>query len=107
MALLLFHSVTPALAFPPYIAYSHALWGGPGSPYKYLSDSNVAWGEQLKATKKYLDERGVKDCWFVYFAEGVAEPVYYGIPCKPLPTINTPWLHQPIRDPRSEEPRVA
>jgi len=40
--------------------------------------------------------RGVKDCWFVYFAAGVAEPSYYGIPCKPLPTINTLWLNEPI-----------
>jgi tetratricopeptide (TPR) repeat protein len=100
-ALLLFHSVTSALAFPHYIAYANELWGGPGNTYKYLSDSNADWGEQLKAVKKYLDERGVKDCWFVYFAEGVAEPVYYGIPCKPLPTINTLWLNQRIEVPAS------
>lgn len=99
--LLLFHVVTSLLAFPHYIAYSNELWGGPGNTYKYLSDSNVDWGQQLKATKKYLDERGVKDCWFVYFAEGVAEPGYYGIPCKPLPTINTLWLNQRIEVPAS------
>ena len=100
-ALLLFHVVTSLLAFPHYIAYSNELWGGPGNTYKYLSDSNADWGQQLKATKKYLDERGVKDCWFVYFAEGVAEPGYYGIPCKPLPTINTLWLNQRIEVPAS------
>jgi predicted Zn-dependent protease len=43
----------------------------------------------------------VKDCWFLYFAEGVAEPSYYGIPCKPLPTINTLWLNTPIEVPNS------
>ncbi|HEX5873226.1 MAG TPA: tetratricopeptide repeat protein, partial [Pyrinomonadaceae bacterium] len=48
-----------------------------------------------------LDQRGVKDCWFVYFAAGVAEPSYYGIPCKPLPTITTLWLNQLIEVPRS------
>ena len=99
VALLLFHAVSSALAFPHYIAYSNELWGGPGNTHKYLSDSNADWGEQLKATKKYLDGRGVKDCWFVYFAEGVAEPGYYGIPCKPLPTINTLWLNQRIEVP--------
>ncbi len=36
------------------------------------------------------------ECWFVYFAAGVAEPSYYGIPCKPLPTINTLWLNLPF-----------
>jgi len=100
-ALLLFHAASSALAFPHYIAYSNELWGGPSNTHKYLSDSNADWGEQLKATKKYLDGRGVKDCWFVYFAEGVAEPAYYGIPCKPLPTINTLWLNQRIEVPAS------
>lgn len=100
-ALLLFHAGSSAIAFPHYIAYSNELWGGPGNTYRHLSDSNADWGEQLKATKKYLDGRGVKDCWFVYFAEGVAEPVYYGIPCKPLPTINTLWLNQRIEVPAS------
>ena len=100
-ALLLFHAGSSALAFPHYIAYSNELWGGPSNTHKYLSDSNADWGEQLKETKKYLDARGVKDCWFVYFAEGVAEPAYYGIPCKPLPTINTLWLNQRIDVPAS------
>jgi tetratricopeptide (TPR) repeat protein len=100
-ALLLFHAGSSAAAFPHYIAYSNELWGGPGNTYRHLSDSNADWGEQLKAVKKYLDGRGVKDCWFVYFAEGVAEPAYYGIPCKPLPTINTLWLNQKIEVPAS------
>jgi Dolichyl-phosphate-mannose-protein mannosyltransferase/Tetratricopeptide repeat len=100
-ALLAFHVVSSALTFPHYIAYSNELWGGPGNTYRLLSDSNADWGEQLKATKKYLDARGVKDCWFVYFAEGVAEPSYYGIPCKPLPTINTLWLNERIEVPAS------
>ncbi len=43
----------------------------------------------------------MKECWFVYFAAGVAEPGYYGIPCKPLPTINTLWLNEPIEAPNS------
>jgi tetratricopeptide (TPR) repeat protein len=98
-ALLLLHAASSAMAFPHYIAYSNELWGGPSNTYRYLSDSNADWGEQLKETKKYLDARGVKDCWFVYFAEGVAEPAYYGIPCKPLPTINTLWVNERIEVP--------
>lgn len=100
-ALLLFHVGSSVVAFPHYIAYSNELWGGPGQTYRHLSDSNADWGEQLKAVKKYLDGRGVKECWFVYFAEGVAEPGYYGIPCKPLPTINTLWVNQRIEVPAS------
>jgi dolichyl-phosphate-mannose-protein mannosyltransferase/tetratricopeptide repeat protein len=96
LALLLLHAVSSLRTFPSYMAYSNELWGGSSNTYKYLTDSNVDWGQQLKSTKQYLDQRGVKDCWFVYFAEGVAEPSYYGIPCKPLPTITTLWLNEQI-----------
>jgi 4-amino-4-deoxy-L-arabinose transferase-like glycosyltransferase len=100
-ALLIIHAGSSLRTFPTYMAYSNELWGGPSQTYKYLTDSNADWGQQLKATKQYLDQRGVKDCWFVYFAEGVAEPHYYGIPCKPLPTVNTLWLNEPIEVPPS------
>ncbi|HEU4836457.1 MAG TPA: glycosyltransferase family 39 protein [Pyrinomonadaceae bacterium] len=99
--LLLVHVVSSLLAFPNYIAYGNELWGGPSQTHKYLTDSNSDWGQQLKTVKQYLDQRGVKECWFVYFAAGVAEPGYYGIPCKPLPTINTLWLNEPIDVPAS------
>ncbi|HEY0764045.1 MAG TPA: phospholipid carrier-dependent glycosyltransferase [Pyrinomonadaceae bacterium] len=99
--LLLIHAGSSVLAFPNYIAYANELWGGPSQTYKYLTDSNSDWGQQLKSVKHYLDGRGVKDCWFLYFAEGVAEPSYYGIPCKPLPTISTLWLNVPIEVPTS------
>jgi len=89
------------MAFPNYIPYANELWGGSSQTHKYLTDSNSDWGQQLKSVKRYLDQRGVKDCWFLYFAAGVAEPSYYGIPCKPLPTINTLWLNWPIDVPNS------
>ena len=99
--LLLVHAASSLLAFPNYIAYANELWGGPSQTHKYLTDSNSDWGQQLKSVKQYLDQRGVKECWFVYFAEGVAEPSYYGIPCKPLPTISTLWLNLPMDIPPS------
>jgi hypothetical protein len=99
--LLLVHAASSVLAFPNYISYANELWGGPSQTHKYLTDSNSDWGQQLKSVKQYLDQRGVKECWFVYFAAGVAEPSYYGIPCKPLPTINTLWLNELLDVPAS------
>ncbi len=99
--LLLIHMASSLLAFPNYIAYANELWGGPSQTHRYLTDSNSDWGQQLKSVKLYLDQRGVKECWFVYFAAGVAEPTYYGIPCKPLPTLNTLWLNEQIEVPNS------
>lgn len=100
-ALLLIHAVSSFRTFPTYLAYANELWGGPGQTYKYLTDSNVDWAQQLKATKQYLDGRGVRDCWFVYFGEGVADFKYYGIPCKPLPTVVTLWLNEQLEVPDS------
>jgi 4-amino-4-deoxy-L-arabinose transferase-like glycosyltransferase len=89
-ALLLLHVVSSARAFPTsYMAYSNELWGGPSQTHKYLTDSSVDWGQQLKAVKRYVDGRGIKDCWFAYFVEPAISFSAYGIPCKPLPTADT------------------
>lgn len=92
VAVLVFDTVSSVRAFPAYIPYANDLWGGPANTYKYLSDSNADWGQQLKSIKKYVDDRGIKDCYFAYFAGVVTDPAYYGIPCKPLTTIASVWL---------------
>jgi 4-amino-4-deoxy-L-arabinose transferase-like glycosyltransferase len=91
--LLVWQATAPARSFPAYLAYSNELWGGPSNTYKYLTDSNTDWGQQLKAVKRYLDGRRVSGCWFAYFAEGVVDTTgYYGIPCKPLITVDSMWV---------------
>jgi len=88
--LLLFHVVSSLRAFPTsYIPYANELWGGPANTYKYLTDSTTDWGQQLKAVKRYIDERGIKECWFAYVAEPLIPFRAYGIPCKTLPTPDT------------------
>ena len=98
-ALVVFQIVTSLHAYPVYIPYANELWGGSSQTYKLLSDSSADWGEQLKATKKYLDQRGVKDCWFVYFDEGVVDYSYYCIPCKALPTSDAMWVNEKFYPP--------
>jgi Dolichyl-phosphate-mannose-protein mannosyltransferase len=99
--LLAWHVVSSARAYPNYLAYSNEFWGGPTNTYKYLTDSNTDWGQQLKAVKKYLDNRGVKDCWFAYFVEPSIHFSAYGIPCKPLPTADSGWTHDQIDTPQT------
>ncbi|GGG72588.1 glycosyltransferase family 39 protein [Edaphobacter dinghuensis] len=99
-ALLLWQVVTSARLAPAYMAYANEAWGGPSLLHKYLGDANTDWGQQLKAAKRYLDRRGIKNCWFAYFADGVVDTSYYGIPCKRLPTVeNTVWLNLPMNVP--------
>jgi hypothetical protein len=96
---LVFGAVSSLRVFPVYLSYANELWGGPANTYRYLTDSNVDWGQQLQAVKKYLDSRHIQNCWFAYFAEGVADP--RGIPCNPLTTIASVWLQPSIEVPPS------
>lgn len=99
VALLVFQASSTSRTYPAYLAYANELWGGPSQVHLLLSDSNADWGQQLKDVRHYLDQRGTKDCWFVYFAEGVVDTSYYGIPCKPLPTADSLWVKEPANAP--------
>jgi Dolichyl-phosphate-mannose-protein mannosyltransferase len=93
VALVIFHVISSARCFPTsYMAYSNELWGGPSATHKYLTDSSTDWGQQLKAVKRYVDARGVKQCWFAYFVESGIRFEDYGIPCRPLPTPDSSWF---------------
>jgi 4-amino-4-deoxy-L-arabinose transferase-like glycosyltransferase len=90
--LVLFHVVSSLRAFPTsYIPYTNELFGGPANTHKYLTDSTTDWAQQLKAVKRYVDQRGIRECWFAYTAEPLIPYKAYGIPCKPLPTMDSIW----------------
>jgi 4-amino-4-deoxy-L-arabinose transferase-like glycosyltransferase len=89
--LLVWQIATTVRVAPNYMAYANEAWGGPSQTHRYLSDANVDWGQQLKQVKRYLDQRGIKNCWFAYFPDGAIDPIDYGIPCKRLPTADTLW----------------
>jgi len=92
-ALLLFHIISSLRAAPTsYMAYANELWGGPANIHKYLTDSTTDWGQQLKAVKRYVDQRGIQQCWFAYTVEPAIPFRAYGIPCKTLPTMDTMWF---------------
>jgi Dolichyl-phosphate-mannose-protein mannosyltransferase len=85
-ALLLFQIVTTLHASPNYIAYSNEAWGGPTKTYRYLSDSNTDWGQQLLATSTYLRDHHITHCYIAYFVTPFVLPSDYGIPCTNLAT---------------------
>lgn len=99
VTLLIFQAISTSLSYPAYLAYANELWGGPPRVHEWLSDSNSDWGQQLKDVKHYLDQQKIKDCWFIYFGEGVIDASYYGIPCKPLPTADSLWVDEPANAP--------
>jgi tetratricopeptide (TPR) repeat protein len=101
VVLLAYQAASTVRIYPAYMAYANELWGGPSQTYKLLSDSNADWGQQLKDVKHYLDTHNIKDCWFIYFAEGPVNANYYGVPCKLLPTMDSMWVHEELQAPRA------
>ncbi|HEY5382869.1 MAG TPA: phospholipid carrier-dependent glycosyltransferase [Acidobacteriaceae bacterium] len=93
-ALLLFHIASTAHASPNYISYANEAWGGPTQTYRYLSDSNTDWAQQLIATSAALRAHGIKHCYIAYFDNPFVLPADYGIPCTLLPTPDSYFLEE-------------
>ena len=62
---------------PHQLAYFNEFVGGPDQGYRYLSDSNLDWGQDLKGVKDYMDKENLPIIYLSYF--GTATPSYYGI----------------------------
>jgi len=88
------HAAESLSAFPNYIPFGNALWGGPANTHKYFSDAAVDWAQQLKWTKQWLDEHNIKECSIAYFAAPFLMPSDYDIPCKLLPTFDTNYIQE-------------
>src|SRR5262249_10112971 len=69
--------------YPNTLAFFNSLAGGPSNGHRFLVDSNVDWGQDLKPLKRWMDANGVDRVGLAYF--GTADANYYGIPYTPLP----------------------
>ncbi len=83
LALIVFAAVELARAYPRPLTFFNAFAGGPANGFRYLADSNLAWGGNLKALKYWMDTSGVAHVNLAYF--GTADPAYYGIDVTYLP----------------------
>jgi dolichyl-phosphate-mannose-protein mannosyltransferase len=63
--------------YPDYLAYFNEVAGGPENGHKFLVDSNLDWGQDLKGLKRWMDDYGVQKIEFAYF--GTMDPSSYGI----------------------------
>ena len=68
-----------ASVYPNNLAFFNRLAGGPSNGFRYLADSNLDWGQDLKVLKGWMDRNKVAHINLAYF--GVADPAYYGIEC--------------------------
>jgi tetratricopeptide (TPR) repeat protein len=70
-------------AYPYPLTFFNQLAGGPAQGYRYLADSNLGWGGNLKRLKAWMDREGTPHINLAYF--GQADPAYYGMAVTHLP----------------------
>lgn len=54
--LLVVYALSTVLAYPNFVSYFNPLIGGGGNASKYVSDSSVDWGQDLKRLQTYINE---------------------------------------------------
>ena len=63
-------------SYPYYLSYHNEFVGGYKNGYKYLTDSNTDWGQDLKRLVARVDARGIKKIYVDVFP-GVTPAKYY------------------------------
>ncbi|HTS17362.1 MAG TPA: glycosyltransferase family 39 protein [Verrucomicrobiae bacterium] len=87
-------AIEVGMVCPHYLAFFNVAAGGPLQGQKYLVDSNIDWGQDLKGLKQWMEKRGIEHINLSYF--GTADPAYYQIHCTYLG--GGPWFDQPLVD---------
>ena len=60
---------------PYYLAYFNQVAGGPSGGYRYVTDSNLDWGQDLIRFSNWVKKNNIPKIEFDYF--GWADPYYY------------------------------
>jgi hypothetical protein len=81
--LLLWQAAAAAFVYPHFLSYFNEIAGGPSNGYRWLVDSNLDWGQDLKGLAKYRQQHPDEPFYLCYFGSG--NPDYYGLQAKLLP----------------------
>jgi len=72
-----------ARVYPHFLSYFNEIAGGPAGGYKWLVDSNLDWGQDLKMLGEYRRQQPVGEPFYLsYF--GTASPAYYRVNALPV-----------------------
>ena len=58
-ALLAWQATTVLRIHPSYLAYFNELAGGPDNGWRYVNDSNLDWGQDVKRLAQFVEQRGI------------------------------------------------
>jgi len=73
--LIVWQAVSVIKVYPSFLAYFNESIGGPTNGYKYVADSNLDWGQDLKRLAIWVDANKVDKIYIDFF--GGAQPEYY------------------------------
>ena len=73
--LLIWQAVSVIKVYPSFLAYFNESVGGPTNGYKYVVDSNLDWGQDLKRLTTWVNDNKIDKIRLHYF--GGAVPEYY------------------------------
>ncbi len=68
--LLIWYLTETLLASPYFLSYFNEFGGGIYGGYKYVTDSNYDWGQDLKRLKNFVDEKNIDKIGVDYFGGG-------------------------------------
>jgi len=92
--LIIWYVLSSILIYPHYLAYFNEFVGGPNNGYKYMVDSNLDWGQDLKGLKQYMVKNNIGHIKLSYFGAGSVE--YYNISYTYLPSpLNVSFFKPP------------
>lgn len=66
--------------YPSHLSYFNIACGGTKNGYKFLGDSNIAWGQDWKRLKKYIENNNIKEVKIISSFGGINIYNYHKIP---------------------------
>ncbi|MFC2048926.1 ArnT family glycosyltransferase [Elusimicrobiota bacterium] len=82
IAIPVLYILSTQIYFPHYLSFFNILTGGSSQGYRYLADSNLDWGQDLKGLKKFILENNNPAVILSYF--GTVPIKHYDMNCQEL-----------------------
>lgn len=80
--LLAWNIVSVSMVYPHFLAYFNEIAGGPSNGYRWLVDSNLDWGQDLKGLAEWRRAHPDEALYLSYF--GLGNPVYYQLDARAI-----------------------
>ena len=69
-AMLAFYTISSVTTYPHFLAYFNEFAGGPNGGARYIVDSNLDWGQDLRRLKKFVEKNNIDKIKVDYFGGG-------------------------------------